>query len=205
LPRAHGGVGAYERRSGLGDPPEEHEDASRVGVMRARESDARFLVVAAASRLCALNLSDVIETLRPPAIVTVAGAPSFVLGLALIRGHSTPVVDLGALLGGVTTDGQRLVTLRVGTRAIAVLVERVAGLHTLDPKLLASAPRLLGDTTTAVASELGALDSELLVLLRASRLLPSELWATLESAFEQAQTQLTAQRTDTSLRGAGGP
>ncbi|HZE91839.1 MAG TPA: chemotaxis protein CheW, partial [Rhizobacter sp.] len=62
-------------------------------------------------RLCALPLSHVVETMRPLPTETIAGAPDFVCGLAVIRGAPVPVVDLARLLGATDTQARRFVTV----------------------------------------------------------------------------------------------
>ena len=56
------------------------------------------LVVMVGARACAFPLHHVAETMRPLPIKRVAGTPSFVCGVSVIRGTPTPVVDLKALL-----------------------------------------------------------------------------------------------------------
>jgi chemotaxis signal transduction protein len=48
------------------------------------------------SRICALRISYVHETMRPPPIEPVFGTPAFVRSVSIIRG--VPVVDLEDLL-----------------------------------------------------------------------------------------------------------
>ena len=48
---------------------------------------------------CALPLASVIETLRSPPVTAIGGAPEWVQGVAVIRGATVVIVDLGILLG----------------------------------------------------------------------------------------------------------
>jgi chemotaxis signal transduction protein len=66
-------------------------------LIRADESD-RFLLCCIGSRVGALAVRDVRETMRPLPVEPLARAPPFVRGLATIRGFPTPVVDFGRLL-----------------------------------------------------------------------------------------------------------
>ncbi|MFL5302954.1 MAG: chemotaxis protein CheW, partial [Anaeromyxobacteraceae bacterium] len=60
-------------------------------------SRPNVLLVRAGSRLCALPLACVVETLRPLHTSPLAGTPACVSGVAVVRGAPTPVVDLDAL------------------------------------------------------------------------------------------------------------
>jgi purine-binding chemotaxis protein CheW len=139
----------------------------------------RMLVVLSGAQLCALPLGDVVEILRPLPVSELAGAPGFVRGLSVIRGAPVPVVDLGQLLGAKRGDGPdalRVVTVRVGqNRRVALLVDAVLGLRSIEAATLGVLPPLFTAAQTVV-SALGALDRELLVVLGAGRLISDEVW-----------------------------
>jgi purine-binding chemotaxis protein CheW len=119
----------------------------------------------------------VVETLRPLPVRSFSGSPDFVTGVAILRGRPTAVVDLGMLLGERgPTVASRYVTLRVGARHLALAVEAVLGIRNLDESTLHPLPPVLKDLDDQLVERIGALDSELLVVLRASRILPHEVW-----------------------------
>src|SRR5688572_23698801 len=89
------------------------------------------------SATCALPLADVLECMRPLPLESLAGAPPFVLGAALIRGLPVAVLDLGALLAGTPARAERWVTLRVGERSVALAVDAVVGIQPLEGAELA--------------------------------------------------------------------
>jgi purine-binding chemotaxis protein CheW len=69
--------------------------------------------------LCALPLEHVEEAMRPMTVEAIAGVPSFVLGLAVIRGVPIAVVDAASLLSGVRSHPTRFVTIKIGSRRVA--------------------------------------------------------------------------------------
>lgn len=132
--------------------------------------------------LCALPLDHVAETMRPIAIQPVSGVPAFVLGVAIIRGAPVPVVDAGRLLGGEPVQPARFVTLKVGPhRHVALVVEQVLNVKPLHQASLDKLPPLLHFAKTDAVSKMGALDSELLMVLEAAHVVPEELWSQLEA------------------------
>jgi len=142
------------------------------------------LLVRAADRLCAVPIAHVIEVMRPLPVERMSGAPSFVQGLAIIRGTPMPVVDLGVLTGGRPASG-RFVTLRLGDRRAAMAVDAVVDVRVLDGWLLDALPPLLRDAGAEIVDAIGVIDRELLVSLCAGRLVPDDVWqafATRESA-----------------------
>jgi purine-binding chemotaxis protein CheW len=135
-------------------------------------------LVRCGARLCALPIEHVVETMRPLPLEPVPGAPPFVRGAALVRGEVTPVVDLRTLLGG--DDGPpatRLVSLRVHPgRGAGLLVDGVLGVHHRAALSAETLPPLLQDAAATVVAELGRLDGELLMILRAGALIPEDGW-----------------------------
>jgi purine-binding chemotaxis protein CheW len=92
----------------------------------------QLLICRAASKLCGLPLSDVVETMRPLAIEALANMPDFVRGLSIIRGRATAVVDGRLLLGSSSTErlaAARYVVLELGNRRVALVVDAVLGIR----------------------------------------------------------------------------
>jgi purine-binding chemotaxis protein CheW len=143
-------------------------------------SRPNVLLVRAGSRLCALPLACVVETLRPLPTSPLAGTPPSVSGVAVVRGAPTPVVDLDALLGAAGgAPASRFVVVRVGERRAALAVTEVVGLHALpEGGEVAGAPLLDGAADGAVAA-LRSRDDALLVVLAAARLVPDAAWRAL--------------------------
>src|SRR5262245_9306203 len=126
----------------------------------------------------ALPLKHVDEAMRPLAVQALPAAPSFVLGVSVIRDQPVPVLDTAALLGtrhrGVP---RRLVLLRLGERRVALTMDEILGLRDLDRLQQHQLPPLLRDAVGELVSAIGALDGGLLLALQAAFQLPESLWA----------------------------
>lgn len=131
------------------------------------------------TKILALPIADVVETMRQLPVEMLAGAPAFVSGVSVIRGAVVPVVDAALLLGGGDSVAGRLVTLRVGGRRVALAVDEVLGVEVLAPDLLPGSPPLLQEAGSGVVEAIGRLDAELLLVLRSARLMPEEAWGTI--------------------------
>jgi purine-binding chemotaxis protein CheW len=136
----------------------------------------RNLVVRVQTRVCALPLTHVVEAMRPLPLESIAGMPSFVRGVSNIRGISTPVVDLGAVLGALGCTAERIVTLRIGDRQVALCVDAVLGVRDLDPSAIQELPPLLRGASTEVIEAIGTLDERFLMVLRTGWELPAHVW-----------------------------
>jgi purine-binding chemotaxis protein CheW len=125
--------------------------------------------------------------MRPRPVETLAGVPAFVRGVSIIRGDPVPVVDLGAVIGtAAPASPSRFVTLRLGQRTVALAVGDVVGVRGLDRERLEEMPPLLRGASTDLIQALGSLDAQLLVVLRAGRIVGSEIWTELEARQEES-------------------
>jgi purine-binding chemotaxis protein CheW len=148
-----------------------------------RASGLRLLVCEVGRRACGFSLEHVVETMRPLPLEPLATAPPFVAGLSIVRGEPIPVLDLRRLLGGASApaDAKRLVTLRIDSRRAGVLADAVQGVRRIPPDTLQSLPRLLGEASAALVTEIGRLDEKLLLVLEAVRLVPAPVWTAMQS------------------------
>jgi purine-binding chemotaxis protein CheW len=145
-----------------------------------------ILLVRVPSAVCALPLSEVIETMRPLPISPLTEVPDFVRGVALIRGIPTPVIELGAMFNDdQSPPAGRFVTIRNSGRTIALAVQSVIGVAELDPSGATPLPPLLKNARTDVIEAIARLDAELLVVLQTASLVPDSVWKSL-GIFEAA-------------------
>ena len=154
-------------------------------VLTVRASEiSPVLVVMVGARACAFPLHHVVETMRPLPIKPVAGTPGFVRGVSVIRGIATPVVDLKALLENSENSPSygRFVTLKLDDRRVAIGVDSVVGLRNLDSAQLGALPPLLRDVTADLIESFATRDAQLLLVLRAARIVPDAVWTTLAAA-----------------------
>jgi purine-binding chemotaxis protein CheW len=147
------------------------------------------LLVRVPGGVCALAVSQVVETMRPLPVEPLADMPDFIRGVARIRGAAVPVVELNALFEAApeaTTAasgaGKRFVTLRAGGRCVALAVDGVVGLMDVQPEALGEMPPLLQSARRAVIQSIGTLDAELLFILETGRLVPETVWSGVERA-----------------------
>jgi len=157
------------------------ERDAEQGPRRAHDRVAS-LVCRVATRICALPLDVVIETMRPLPVEPLAGAPGFIAGLAIIRGEPVPVVDAARLLGAEAGAPRRFVTLRVGARPVALAVDAVLGVRMVAADRLSALTPLIGAVAGDAVVAIGTLDAQLLVVLEAARLVPDAVFALMERA-----------------------
>ena len=135
-------------------------------------ASAPLLICRVQTRLCALPMQYVIEIMRPLPVEAIAGAPPFVRGLSRLRGEQVPVVDAARLICHADSQPARFVSLVVGERRVVLAVDHVLGVRSVSADTLRALPPLLGNARADYVDSIGLLDEQLLLMLRAARLLP---------------------------------
>lgn len=132
-------------------------------------------------RMCGVPLEHVGETMRPLPVDAVAGMPTFLRGVSIIRGKPVPVIDAAALLSDGRPDGipGRFVTINLGARQVALAVDEVRGVRRVPT--MADLPPLLADAGRDAVEAMSVLDDDLLLILRGARLVPATVWAALDA------------------------
>jgi purine-binding chemotaxis protein CheW len=86
---------------------------------------------------------------------------------------------LGVVLGALGGVAERLVTLRLGPRQVALSVDAVLRVRDLDLSTIQELPPLLRGAPQDILEAIGALDDEILMVLRTGWELPNEVWQAL--------------------------
>jgi purine-binding chemotaxis protein CheW len=120
-------------------------------------------------------LQHVGEAMRALPIEPIPDMPPCVLGVAMVRGAATPVLDLARLIGAGEGAGRYFVSLRIGERQAALAVDAVVGVASLGADALAQTPPLLAGDGEAAIAAIAVRDTALTLVLRAARLLPPEV------------------------------
>ena len=151
--------------------------------MNGAHEDGGFLMCRIGSLVGALALKDVRETMRPLPVVPLAGAPSYVLGLAIVRGFPVPVVDASRLLNSTASASpSRFVSLRLGERTASLAVDAVLGTRSLSRGALSESSPLVKQLGSEFVSTMGALDAQLLLVLETARMVPDTVWNAIQAA-----------------------
>jgi purine-binding chemotaxis protein CheW len=86
---------------------------------------------------------------------------------------------LGEILGVLGGTAERVVTLRLGDRQVALCVDAVLGVRNLDLSAIQELPPLLRGASTDVIEAMGTLDEQFLIVMRAGWVLSDEVWQAL--------------------------
>jgi purine-binding chemotaxis protein CheW len=147
----------------------------QYGQLTAPDEVVTALVFRAGTLLCALPLDEVIETMRPLETRPLAGTPAFVRGISVLRGVPTPVIDVGRLLTGVSSDVERYVAVGTERGPVALATGTVLGIRDTEAGPAEAHPALLGGSQRLVAG-VATFGAEPLLLLQSMRAVPDEVW-----------------------------
>ncbi|PRC95178.1 chemotaxis protein CheW [Solimicrobium silvestre] len=141
-----------------------------------------FLICRSGVQSCGFPLEHVAETMRALPVEVFPDMLPFMFGVSIIRGVAVPVVNLAGLLGGATDTGvTRYVTVRLGNRLVAFAVGSVVGVSQLAADVIDGLPPLLGEADRSIVAAIGTLDSNLFLVLEASRVIPESVWQVLDA------------------------
>jgi purine-binding chemotaxis protein CheW len=126
----------------------------------------------------ALPMPSVIEIMRMLPVESIAGAPSLVRGLSIIRGTPVAVIDTARLFGGESARYERLVAVRTGDRIVAFAADAVLAVESIDASVLEQLPPLLrDDNEDDPISAIATRDQNLVFFLRAARAIPDDFFS----------------------------
>lgn len=110
--------------------------------VRGRTGHTEVLLFRVADERFAIDLSAVEEAIDIPPVHHVPEMPPAMLGVITVRGTLTPVYSPAAALGLALHDGTSALLFRRGRTRVAVVVDEVDDVATLDLALLRDAPVL---------------------------------------------------------------
>lgn len=121
------------------------------------DAHVRVCLISLGEELFAIDLHSVSEVFEVGSVTPVPGMPEVLVGVANLRGLVIPLVDLRSLLG-LSRTGPALpyaVVVRHGTQLLALLVERVPEIRTIQrDQFLPAVQNARGDSRSFVTAVL---------------------------------------------------
>jgi purine-binding chemotaxis protein CheW len=136
------------------------------------------LIAQVGTLACAIPVEHVVETMRPLPVEPLGQGAAYVCGVAVIRGEPTIVIDAALLFGqgSKTSAGarSRFVVVRSAGKKAALVVDSVSEVRAVAQAELGALPPLARAASSDVIAAIAAVDSGLVVMLEAARLVPGD-------------------------------
>lgn len=136
------------------------------------------LIAQVGTLACAIPVEHVVETMRPLPVEPLGHGAAYVRGVAVIRGAPTIVIDAAVLFGQAskTSAGarSRFVVVRVAANTAALFVDSVSEVRAIAQAELGALPPLARAASSDVIAAIAAVDSGLVVVLEAAKLVPGD-------------------------------
>jgi purine-binding chemotaxis protein CheW len=140
-----------------------------------------------ASEHYAVSSQCVREIIRMQSITRVPGALEFVEGVTNLRGKVVSVIDLRkrlALPAGDETKDMRIVVLEVGSEYVGLIVDGVSEVLRVPYSLIEPPSEVVHGPDTDYILGIAKLESKLVILLDADRLLSMDEKQTVSAAYD---------------------
>jgi purine-binding chemotaxis protein CheW len=136
------------------------------------------LIAQVGTLACAIPVEHVVETMRPLPVEPLGQGAAYVRGVAVIRGEPTIVIDAALLFGqgSKTSAGarSRFVVVRSAGKKAALVVDSVSEVRAIAQAELGALPPLARAASSDVIAAIAVVDSGLVVMLEAARLVPGD-------------------------------
>lgn len=123
-----------------------------------------------------VDISQVREIIKVPAITRIPNSPSFIEGVINLRGQITTVMDLRKRLGINTskTNENRIIIVEVGKNTIGMIVDSVTEVLRLLSEDIEDASHLASGVEAEYIRGVGKLKDRLLILLDLNKVLSQQ-------------------------------
>jgi purine-binding chemotaxis protein CheW len=115
-----------------------------------------------------VDIVEIQEIIKVPAITVVPRAPACVLGIISLRGTVVPIADLRVLLGmerGGITRSSRILVLRGDGDPVGLLVDRVSSVVRFDREAIQPVPRTMQREASDLLQGVGRDGERMLIVL----------------------------------------
>lgn len=135
----------------------------------------KIAVVCAGEEEFGIEIGKVVEILKGQRIYLLPQLPSFLSGVANIRGEVIPLVDLRKRFGiSSASDKERIIVVRSGKEKVGLLVDDVKEIVDLQQDEIIRPPSIFKGLKTEYLTGIGRRGDSIIILLNLDTLLTSE-------------------------------
>lgn len=123
-----------------------------------------------------ININLVQEIEKVQTIVPVPNAPRFIKGIINLRGEVIPVFSLRRKFNmeEKQSEESKFINIKIGDKKIALEVDEVEEIHSVEASHIHEVPTIIKDTNTAYVDKVVNLDGRLILIINVKSLLSQE-------------------------------
>jgi len=167
-----------------------------------KEKEKQVVIFDLINQIYGVDISNVLEIIRPQAMTIIPGSPDYVEGIINLRGQIIPIIDLAKrfkLQTNIETDDRIIVVVEAEKTKLGLLVDRVLGVQKFDPALIQPPPVLIDGINTQYLIGTVLMNNQLLILLNINFVYEEQGKEFLSSFREAASEEKAVEKTDLGL------
>lgn len=167
-----------------------------------KEKEKQVVIFELINQIYGIDISNVLEIIRPQAMTIIPGSPDYVEGIINLRGQIIPIIDLAKrfkLQINIKTDDRIIVVVEAEKTKLGLLVDRVLGVQKIDPALIQPPPVLIDGINTQYLIGTVLMNNQLLILLNTNFVYEEQGKEFLSSFREAASEEKVVEKTDLGL------
>lgn len=141
------------------------------------ENAVQWLTFSLGDEEYVLELSAVLELIKPRHLTELPQVPEYLLGIVSLRGVIVPIIDLGRrllLASNVDPGQQRVIVCVFGEQRVGLLVDRVTQVVRMNPERVEAPPLLPDAPEKDFVAGVGRIEGRMLILLNLEKLMNIE-------------------------------
>lgn len=156
---------------------EEYAQNLLIEKVAGEENTVQWLTFFLGKEEYALELSSVLELIRPRHLTELPQVPDYLLGIVSLRGVIVPIIDLVRRLSleTHTNDGQqRVIVCACGDQRVGFLVDKVAQVARINSEQVEPPPLVLDAPADEFVAGVGRIQGRMLILLDPEKVMAIE-------------------------------
>lgn len=134
----------------------------------------KYLIFTLKDEEFAIEISRVVEILRPQKVFEMPELPDFIQGVINVRGLIIPVVDMRKRLGLPKAEREMIVIINYGRDRVGLIVDEVKEIIEIEDNEISSSPEVLRNFRTGYLKAFAKKAERIIMILNLETLFSSE-------------------------------
>ncbi|GAB4536248.1 MAG: chemotaxis protein CheW [Thermodesulfovibrionia bacterium] len=147
----------------------------------------RFIIFTISGEEFGIEISKVIEIIRPQKAIGFPGVPAYVSGVFNLRGSVIPLIDMRKRLNVMPRPNrEKILIVRLHEGKVGLLVDSVREILNIDEKMISPPPSIFKGLKTEHIKGIGRVNDRLIIIFNLDNLITLEEITMLEDITEKS-------------------